>query len=298
MLPLHTTFKTFALVQLLLTVFASCYNSNTNVEVIEALNESIENSSNWLGQSSKDIMISFEEKLRNDGSKERAQYWYPKAKKIEQLSGGIFNYIENLKNNLDSKVSFSSELFDKLIKYKNEILVVDPQITHEFQKSLTVFTKAVDSAKFNQKTLIQNYFNKRSITSMATMLNKLQNNIRVIENKIILYCHEHVGSTDGHGLATSVSVVSIINSSVVQPGDDIEIFSGVGEFNTFYKPEVFVYGKVVPIDQTGVAVSKLNAPAKPGKYSVPIKIQYIDQDGRQQTFQKEIEYTVANIQKQ
>ena len=297
MLPLHTTFKTFALVQLLLTVFASCYNSNTNVEVIEALNESIENSSNWLDQSSKDIMISFEEKLRNDGSKERAQYWYPKAKKIEQLSGGIFNYIENLKNNLDSKVSFSSELFDKLIKYKNEILVVDPQITHEFQKSLTVFTKAVDSAKFNQKTLIQNYFNKRSITSMATMLNKLQNNIRVIENKIILYCHEHVGSTDGHGLATSVSVVSIINSSVVQPGDDIEIFSGVGEFNTFYKPEVFVYGKVVPIDQTGVAVSKLKAPAKPGKYSVPIKIQYIDQDGRQQTFQKEIEYTIANIQK-
>ena len=298
MLPLHTTFKIFAFVQLLLTVFASCYNSNNNVEVIKALNESIENSSNWLDQSSKDIMISFEEKVRNDGSRERAQYWYPKAKKIEHLSDGIFNYIENIKNDMDSKVSFSSELFDNLIKYKNEILVVDPQITHEFQKTLTVFTTAIDSAGVNQKTLFQNYFNKRSITSVATMINKLQNNIRVIENKILLYCHEHVGSTDGHGLATSVSVVSIINSSVVQPGDDIEIFSGVGEFNTFYKPEVFVYGKVVPIDETGIAVSKLKAPTKPDKYFVPIKIQYIDQNGRQQIFQKKIEYTVANIQKQ
>jgi len=47
----------------------------------------------------------------------------------------------------------------------------------------------------------------------------------------------------------------------------------------------------------GVAVCNLKARAKPGKYYVPVKIIYYDQDGRKQSIQKEIEYTVANIQK-
>jgi hypothetical protein len=56
--------------------------------------------------------------------------------------------------------------------------------------------------------------------------------------------------------------------------------------------------RIVALKGNALAVYKLKAPSKPGKYYVPVKINYTDQDGSQQTVQKEIEYTVANIQKQ
>ena len=83
MIPLHTTVKSIASVLLSVMVFASCSgNSKKDAEIIKALNESIENSNTWIERSSKDYMISFEEKLNNAGSSERAQTWCPKAKKI------------------------------------------------------------------------------------------------------------------------------------------------------------------------------------------------------------------------
>ena len=47
-----------------------------------------------------------------------------------------------------------------------------------------------------------------------------------------------------------------------------------------------------------IAHYKLKAASRPGKYYVPVKINYTDQNGKQQTVQKEIEYTVAKIQQQ
>ena len=299
MIPLHTTVKSIASVLLSVIVFASCSgNSKKDAEIIKALNESIENSNTWIERSSKDYMISFEEKLNNAGSSERAQTWYPKAKKIEQLSNDIVNDIENIKNRLVSKVSFSSELFDKLVEFKKDILSIDPKIDHEFQKSLRLFTKTIDSSTVDQKELFLYYFNNSSTSSALAMLTKFQNSIRVIENKIIVYCHEQVGSTDGDGLCTFISAVAIMNSTIVQPGEQIEITSGVGSFDSRPDPKVFVYDKQIPLNENAIAVFKFKAEKKPGKYYVPVKINFTDQNGRKQSIEKEIEYTVANIQKQ
>jgi hypothetical protein len=299
MLPLHTTVKSIAFVLLFVIIFASCSNkSKKDIDIINALNESIENSNTWIERSNKDYMISFEEKLRNAGSSERAHIWYPKAKKIEQLSNDILNYVESIKNGLGTKVSFSSELFDKLVEFKKDILSVDPKIDYEFQKSLRLFTKTIDSSAVDQKSLFLNYFNNTSTSSVLAMLTKLQNNIRVIENKVIIYCYEHVGSTDGDGFCTFISAVTGISSSFVQPGESLEIFSGIGSFISDSKPEVFVYGKPIPINESAIAVYKFKAEKRPGKYYIPIKIKYTDQDGKAVTVEKEIEYTVANIQHQ
>ena len=104
MLPLHITLKIPAFALLSLTVFTACSsNSKKDTEIIKALNESIENSNTWIERSSNDYMILFEEKVRNAGSRERAQFWYPKAKKIEQLSNDIVNYIETIKKRISFK---------------------------------------------------------------------------------------------------------------------------------------------------------------------------------------------------
>jgi cellobiose-specific phosphotransferase system component IIB len=252
--------------------------------------------------SSNDILISLQSKLEYPGTKERAMVWYPKAEKIQQLSKDAYDYIENLKiavdklskNKIDENVA--KKAFEKLVSYQRDILLVDPKIAYEFQKALKIFTKEIDSLKSNQKNLFQNYFNNTSKISAIAMLNKLQNNIRINEEKILVFCHEQIGSVGRPH--TFISAISVQSSSIVQPGQRIEILTGIGEFNMDYSPEVFVYGKLVSMDANAIAVYKLKAASKPGKYYVPIKINYIDQNGMAVSVEKEIEYTVASVQQQ
>ena len=183
------------------------------------------------------------------------------------------------------------------MNYKKDILLVDPKITDEFQKSVKVFTRAIDSITTNQKDLFQNYFDNVSPISALAMLNKMQNNVWVIEEKIIAFCYEQSSRLIIGPCIIDWPIIGL-SSTIVQSGERIEITAGVGSFYSDMDPEVFIYGKRVALKDNALAVYKLKAETKPGKYYVPVKINYTDQDGRQQTVQREIEYTVANIPQQ
>ncbi len=298
MLPLHRSCRNSVTAFLSILIFTSCTDrSRTDRDIIAALDESVENSNLTLSEASKEMMHAFEDKLRDPVSGERSGLWYPKAVIIQQLSGKIITFIDSLKTVINSKHRFSSGLFQKLMNYKNDILRVDPRIAYEFQRSMRIFTRAIDSATTNRKGLFQNYFDNASKASALAMLNKIQNNVRIIEGKIIAFCYEQ-SSRLRFGPCTFITAMAIQNSSIVQPGERLEILSGVGEFNKNCNPEVFVYGKAVPLDESGIANYKVRAPVKPGKYYVPVKIIYTNQDGKAVTVEKEITYTVADMEKQ
>jgi len=130
MLPLHTTQKNVICFSLATIIFLSCKSTSENdLTVTIALQESIESSSQMLAESSKEITTAFEERLRDPASSERAKIWLPKIKKVQQLSSDGFNYVESIKKDMVSKSNFSSELFEELMKYKKNILQIDPKIT-------------------------------------------------------------------------------------------------------------------------------------------------------------------------
>ena len=302
MLPLRTTYRNLFLCLLLPLIFTSCSDkSKTDLAIIKALDESIENSNKMLFMSSSGFLISLQSKMEDPATKERAMFWYPKAKKIQDLSKDAYDYIENLKPEVDklSKKEIDKNLvkkvFEKLMKYQNDILLVDPEVAYQFQKSLKIFTKAIDSINSNQFFLLQNYFHDASKISDVAMLNKLQNNIRINEERILVFCHEQTGKVSLGPCVVDWPIIGL-SSTIVQSGERIEITAGVGSFYSDMDPEVFIYGKRVALKDNALAMYKLKAETKPGKYYVPVKINYTDQDGRQQTVQKEIEYTVANIQ--
>ena len=157
-----------------------------------------------------------------------------------------------------------SGLFNKLTKYKDDLLQIDPLITDEFRNSIIVFTRSFDSVEINQNDLFYSFFDGTSAIS-------------------------------SHSIPAPVVVQS---STIVQSDEPIEITAGVASFENYFKPKVFIYGKLLPLGSNGVTHYVIKAASKPGKYYVPVKINYMDQDGRQVTVQKEIEYTVANIEKQ
>ena len=298
MLPLHTICKTFAFVAFSSLVFISCSDhSKKEIEIIKALNEGIENSNLAISAESIEVLTSLQSKLNERGSEERAKVWFPKAEKVQQLSKDIFDYIENIKLKFKDSSINGTELFEKLKSYREQVLKVDQKITNEFEKYLPLFTKSIDSSKNDSEKLFKDYFRNTSSEAVIAMLNKIENNVRVNELKLITYCNEQVGLIIldcGSGIASVV----ITNSLVFKPKDRIEITAGIILFDKRFDPRVFIYDKAIDRKDDGFAHYKLRAPSKPGKYYVPVKINYTDQNGRQQTIQKEIEYTVANIQEQ
>ena len=114
---------------------------------------------------------------------------------------------------------------------------------------------------------------------------------------MITYCYENCPQLSWRDWSVNYPIVAQ-NSTIVQAGEQVEITAGLFSFRFEQKPDIYVYEKKISLDANGFAIYKLKAAAKPGKYYVPLKINYTDQDGRQQSVQKEIEYTVANIQQQ
>ena len=207
----------------------------------------------------------------------------------------MFGYIEDIKGKINDTSVNCAELFEKLKTYQKQILQVEARITDQFQGSIKIFTQSIDSSKDDQEKLLRRYFQTASAATGNAMLSKLQNNIRINENRMLIFCNEQVGSMgDWYGIAC----VLLANTMVLKPRDTLEITAGILAFDKRFDAKVLIQNKEFSTTEDGFAHHKLKAASRPGKYLVPVKINYADQNGKQQSIQKEIEYTVANIQKQ
>ena len=304
MLLLYTSFRNLFFITFLLIAFVSCADrSKSELKVIQTLNESIENSNKRLKSSTVDVMSSLQNKIYDYATKERAQIWFPKAQKIQEISKVAFDQIQQIKRKLEKNEmeAFSRTdivtIYDYLIKYRNHLLLVDEKLTKGYQHYLKIFTKSIDSSQENQLELLNDYFSGVSQHSAIAMLTKFQNNIRLNEEGMVIFCHEH-STPIFCGLRYLPSPIVIQNSTIFQAGEKIEIIAGLGSINVELNPKIFVYDNPIPLAADGAAHYRLKAPSKPGKHYIPVKINYTDQEGRAQSVVKEIEYTVANIQKQ
>ena len=283
----------------------SCSDRSENgLEIIKSLDESLVNSNRILNASTQDILFSLKDKLYDAGTKERAQIWLGKAQLAASFSRDVFKYIDGIKSQISKfdnkrlKKFFNEErkqIYDSLKNYRLKILFIDPRIDQQFSRSLVVFSSSNDTSVKSANDLVTKFFDQDVDLSHAS-LTRLQNNIKIIENKVINFCHEQVGTTGGPCIVDWP--FAGISSSVVEPGQRIEIIAGMSSFNQYTNTKVFIYGRPIQLKEDALAVCRFKAQTKPGKYYVPVKMNYKDQNGRQQTVQKEIEYIVADIQKQ
>ncbi|HET9745198.1 MAG TPA: hypothetical protein VFP97_05760 [Chitinophagaceae bacterium] len=260
------------------------------------MNESLVSSNKMISASTKEVMVVLKNKLHEPGSEERAKVWYPKAEEVQRLSKDIFDHIEGLKQNIYDTILNNSELFKKLKNYEAQLLQIDPKITQHFQRSLKIFTHLIDTSKHDQGKLFKAYFQDVSAEATIALLTKIQNNIRLNEVRMVTFCNEHVGRTGSY--YPVINYVIILNTTLAQPKASIELTAGMLSFERQPRSEVFVYGKKIELTDDSFAHYKFKAASKPGKYYVPVKISFVDLSGKQQTIEREVEYTVAKIQKQ
>jgi gliding motility-associated protein GldM len=182
------------------------------------------------------------------------------------------------------------KLKQKLDDYKAKLLAIDPLIAQEFKKTLQVNTDMPAVQDKSNNTWELAYFHMVPTVASVTILSKFQNDVKTSENKVVAFCHEQVGKVQVR-FDTYTAIVGQ-SSNYVMPGQEVEIMAGVGAFSKAAQPQIVINGQGVGLAEDGQAKLKMQGGSL-GKHSIPVVIRFKDQDGKDQTINKTVEYTVG-----
>jgi gliding motility-associated protein GldM len=114
--------------------------------------------------------------------------------------------------------------------------------------------------------------------------------VKTSENKVIAFCHNKVGEVVVR--QDAFAAIAVADANYILPGQKINITAGVGGFSTAVKPQISIGGTNVPVGTDGTAKMEVQGTSL-GSHSIPVHIEYTDQDGKKQSIDKTIEYTVG-----
>ncbi len=289
-MPKPTT-STFLPLLFFVVFFISCSGKSKNdQQVIEALQNSLQSSNTTINQSTEVLLKGLQDKTMDYCSKERGEVWFPKAKKIAEKTKDLYDFLEERKSKKKIQDSDYVLIVDKIIRFKQDILSVDPEIPEVFANSFQFINTFIwvlggDTLKKD------NFYKKNHTTSLVAILSMLQNEIKKIENKTIAFCNAHVGCH--YGFDSYAAIVGQ-NSNYLSPGSTLEIMVGVGAFNKTGQPIITIDGKNVAVGEEGYLKYKMTTPKKPGKYNIPVRVKFFNQTtGKNEEFSHSVKYTVA-----
>ena len=319
-LPKEPRQKMINLMYLVLTALLALNVSAEIINAFKVVENSLNTTNRVVNTSTQTIMASFKEKLTDPSSADKAKIWMPKAEQAVQLTKSVYDLIAELKEKIklgagfdpsdpnsgfkEDNIDASTRVMDKqgngeklkkaLEKYRNDILALDPEVGAMLKEVITNVINT-EIPKLSNKTNLTNvtwtsvYFNNTPTVAALTMLSKFQNDVKIAENKIVNEFHNRVGQVVVR-FDTYAPIVGA-NSTYLFPGQELQISAGIGAFSKNVKPIITIGGRNIPMNDDGVALFKTNVGNTSG--SVPIKIQYKDQDGKDQSRDLKIDYTVG-----
>jgi gliding motility-associated protein GldM len=301
---------------LVLTALLALNVSSEILNAFKTVNKSLETTNVTVNKSTETILASLKEKMSDPSKAAKAQIWFPKAEQAQNLSKAVFIKIQELKDrilreaggdpakpeqkfkedNLDIATRIMVEkgegpkLLAMLTEYKKSVLAIDPSIDSAFKDVLPVNLDKPVSKNKAGKTWEGAYFHMVPTVAALTILSKFQNDIKTSENSVVQFCHNKVGEVVVR-FDTYAAIVGQ-NSNYLMPGQELEITAGVGAFSKAATPTITINGQTYPIGAEGTALAKMSGGGI-GNHSVPVKITYTDQDGKQQIIEKNVEYKVG-----
>ncbi len=92
----------------------------------------------------------------------------------------------------------------------------------------------------------------------------------------------------------SFSFITSQNATILQPGEQLEVITGLGKFH--YEPSlrITVNGKSTTINEKGMVSWSTKVSNQPGNYEIPTRIEWFDQDGVRKYYEDKIRYRVQN----
>lgn len=317
-LPKEPRQKMINLMYLVLTALLALNVSAEIINAFKVVDNSLSSTNKVVNASTETLMASFEEKLKDPVSAEKAREWKPKADQAIALSKGIYDYIEGLKLKLkvaagfdpsdpnstfkEDNTNFTSQifvknkvgdtLFQKLSEYKKALLAIDPNgVGKQFANSLPINLEKpkLKNTKMADLSWAASYFYMTPTVAALTMLSKFQNDVKTSENRVVTEFHNQVGQVKV--IFNKYEPIVGANSTYLFPGQELQITAGIGAFNSDALPKVTIAGRSVPTNENGVAIFKTAVSAGGG--SIPVVIEYTDQDGSKKFKETKVDYTVG-----
>jgi gliding motility-associated protein GldM len=316
-LPKEPRQKMINMMYLVLTALLALNVSAEILNAFKTVNNSLQKTNTVVNNSTQTIMKSLADNITNPqdaSTAAKAAIWKPKAEQVVNYTAGVYNYIQSLKDqitkaaggdpatgkeltrddNMDIPTRLlidqgaGKKLLEMLTQYKSDILTkIDPLVSTQFAISLPINLEKPNNKSGSWESA---YFHMVPTIASITMLSKFQNDLRTTENKVVAFCHEQVGKVVVK-FDTYAAIVGQ-SSKYLMPGQNLEITAGVGAFSKTAKPNVNIGGANIPVGDEGTATQSI-AGGGVGNHSIPVTIVYTDQDGKQQTIKKDIEYTVG-----
>lgn len=302
---------------LVLTALLALNVSSEILNAFKTVRRSLENTNVTVNQSTATILKSLEDKTHDEQTKERALVWFPKAQNVTEISQGLYDKIEALKNKIitlaggkpgDPSVSFKEDNLDIVTKlmvkegegkklktlledYSKKIKSIDPEFDSAFSKPF-VDVSNPPGRDGKSKDWDIAYFHMVPTVAGLTILSKFQNDIKTAENKVVAYCHQKVGEVKV--IFDSYAAIVGQNSNYLMPGQEIEIRAGIGAFSKAAQPTITIGGSTVAIGEEGFATYKTQAGGV-GSHSVPVRISFFNQTtGKDEIKEVKVDYVVGS----
>lgn len=249
---------------MLLLFFCSCRQEKENTELIE---ESVRQSTKIIDAQTKSIYKVLEEKAHDPRTAEKMKYWKPRAdslKKYRVESQDIIKLqLESIKEETRA-ILFS----DALMNYRQQILSLATEINRYL---------ATDSFFKTPVTKIKNYSYYENYTS-------------ILENKALNFINASSGSIF-ENFITSAEFLLNQNAIHFKTGDTLEIFAGMGVFSSAPAPRIQIKNKQLQI-LNGTGSYSFILKEKPGKYTIPVHLNYTNENGENIERIYEVEYFI------
>jgi hypothetical protein len=276
-------------------VLSSCRQKAANDNNLVTLNESLERSISVLHTDIAVILETTEQNLFNPMFGDRLKNWYAEARVLHTGFNSVHGYIRILKESLQKEKELADSsienLYQKLIVINNLSPTTDSSLSENSNAKKFYFSSKFDSILSTGQEKFEKDFQDNSSSEKNIMLSYFELELRLAERKMMEF--GYYKSSPGCRLSFNINTPMLFyKSSIVKPGERVEIIAGVGYFAKNAKPEISIGGKKVHINSSGYSETSFTAPNVPGNYKVPVMIKYIDEDGKEQLVQQDTEYRV------
>lgn len=313
------------MINLMYIVLTALLALNVSAEILNAfktVDHSLTAASATIEQKNKNIFAAFNEALKDESTKTRANEWFPLAQQAQTRSESVINYIRGLKDRVLHAAEWNPEdstfkeddleaatrvmtdpgkagdsLHIELGKLRSELLgmITDPVARKRFEASLPIDTTIFKTNnKANQKDWSASYFYMTPAVAAVTILSKFENDVKNSEAMMVDYFYQQVGAVKQ--VFNTYQPLVGQSSSYAMPGQEITITAGIGAYNNSpeTQPKVTIDGATASLNANGVAEYKFTA-GSAGSYTKHVVISYFNQaTGKQEQATYDVPITVGS----
>ncbi len=321
-LPKEPRQKMINLMYLVLTALLALNVSSEILNAFKIVKHSLDVSTEIASGKTDQLFKSFQKKMEDPSSREKATFWNDKAQQAHKLADEAYKYVDQMQLELKQEAGFNppkdttykvddleaatrlfitgnekkktpakgKEMYNKLVEFKTKLMAIDSSIANELGSSIPLdLPKSYGEGAHDWAS---GYFHMTPTIAGLTILSKFQNDIRNSEAQVVEFCHKKIGEViftyDAFG------VIANSSSTYMLPGDEFTINAGIGAYSSKAEPSITVDGQTAVKTPLGDYEVKTKAPESPGEYTKTVTINYRDQaDGQMKTTTKQIKYTVG-----